>query len=372
MLNKSNNLGFYLDRTVSDLEPLSTQTIKNIDRLLQSLQKRDRCIQSLNGIKPKDIVHVNQLFYIFSKKLPEILSFHIGLSSRLNPNLFADYKAHEVSHSLEECSFLMQESGLMYYSLKSHIDSNNLLAALKTMLKDENSLLKTLINVQNSYLYHIIENLTLINNHSSTQDYFPFRHDDLKRRLAEKLMCIGCSQQLNLKLTGLHHHTIHTIYETSPIKAPFAYLARGKQHKIMFNRSKNMFIMFMLEMYTLSSNILHNRLSGNMPLTYKPREDLNASLACGAYSCASFIYKYSKMNKWKTSNISEVMPYFDEFVKILEEYLEGMAVPVACAKCHTPYLFFKQKASDLDFIYGESKKISCPNCNTHAEYLLYD
>ena len=72
MLNKSNNLGFYLDRSVSDLDPLSTQTIKSIDKLLISLQNRDRCIQSLSNIKPKDIIHINQLFYIFSKKLPEI------------------------------------------------------------------------------------------------------------------------------------------------------------------------------------------------------------------------------------------------------------------------------------------------------------
>ncbi len=372
MLNKSNNLSFYLDRSISDLEPLSPQTTKNVNKLLQSLQKRDRCIQNLNTIKPKDIIHINQLFYIFSDRLPEILSFHIGLSSRLNPSLFNDYNAHEVRHSLEECSLLMQESGLMYYAQKSHVDSNNLLIDLREMLKDEDSLLKTLVNVQRSHLYHIIENLTLVNNHSSTQDYFPLRHEDLKRRLSERLMCVGCSRQLNLKLTGLHHHTVNTIYETSPIKTPYAYLARGKQHKIMFNRSKNMFIMFMIEMYTLSSNILHNRLSGSMPLTYKPREELNAALACGAYDCANFIYKYSKMHKWNNGNISEIMPYFDEFIKILEEYLEGVAVPVACAKCHTPYLFFKQKASDLDFINGESKKLSCPNCNTHAEYLLYE
>jgi hypothetical protein len=373
MRDQSTNLDLYLDNAISTpqrqyLEEKSG--VVYVKRLLHKLQRRDRCLQCLNSVRPHEIIRLNQMFYLISDRLPEILSFHIGLASRLNSQNYSDYKAHNIYNSLAECSLLMQEAGLMYYSRRGGVDGLSLLDDLRASIKGELALLSTLVNVQKPRLYHIIENLTIKNNHSSTQAFFPLRAEDLKRRLAERLMLIGCSRQLNLKLTGLHHQTINTIYANSPCKIPAQRLARGKQHQLMYHQTKSLFTMFLLEMYTLSSNILHNRHHTLMPLAYKPREELNAAIACGAYECARFIYTYSFMHAWSEDKSYDYMPYFDEFVKILEEYLEGSAVAVACARCHTPYLFFKTRSGDSDFNKSESKKLCCPKCNTHAEYLL--
>ncbi len=335
--------------------------------LLQSLERRDLCLKSLSTVKSSEILGLNQVFYLFAKKIPKTLSFHIALSARIHEEDLSLLKNNE---ELEDNSILMQESELLYISRKSGIDSLNLINDFKKMIQNEDMLLSTLINVQKPDLYKIIESSTEEFSKRESPEHFPLHKDDLNRRLSERLMMTGCSRQLNLKFTGLHHHTINNIYAKCPHEIPEQRLARGKQHQIMLDHTKNLFVMFMLEMYSLSFDILNHKLNHKTPLLNKPQALLDPALACGAYNSAKLLFKYSQMRLWHDDEENASLPYFDEFVKILEEYLQGSAIAVACARCHTPYLFFKAAPNDLEFIRGESKHLNCPLCATHAEYII--
>ncbi len=369
--NKTSYSDFYVythktNRKVSPCSKLSSRIFENLKEMHIRQENTSRYTANIHL---EEIQNLSKLYYIISSLIPEILSFHIGLSQRLEiENSRKDLKLDDaIDNKIRPLIF----SSLSAFAFENNIDECICINQFRIMASKPQSLLSNLINIKQTLIYKSILQSTILCHQNRVNFYFPLRDDDLKRRLCEEMMLLGCSVRLNSKLSGMHHTTVSQAYVNNKVEVPVQRIHHLDSCQVMHDNFKSQFTMFMIELYMLCFNIAMNKAEQKNPLESSlVNSKLLPSLAVGSYTAAKEFVCNWRTYLWSKHNYQDFLPNFDEYIYILKEIIEGVAVPVACARCHTPYLFFKKSAQENSFIFKECKKINCPQCLSHCEYII--
>lgn len=359
----------YNQHTASKTSVCSKLNNKIFENLHELNIRHENTTRYTANIRFEEIQNLSKLYYLISSLIPEILSFHIGLSQRLEvKKTFRESKLNEV---IDKQIFPLHFSNLSAYAFQNNIDECIFINQFRVMASRPQSLLSNLINVKHPLIYKSILHSTALCHQNKVDFYFPIRDDDLKRRLCEEMMNLGCSVRLNSKLSGMHHTTVSQAYLNNSVEVPVQRIHHFDSCQVMLNNIKNQLTMFMIELYILSYKIALNKLDLDSPLESSiMNSKLLPSLAVGSYTATKELLCNWRTSLWNKKNYQDFIPNFDEYIYILNEMIAGIAIPVACARCHTPYLFFKKNAKENNFIFKECKKLNCPQCLSHCEYII--
>ncbi len=137
---------------------------------------------------------------------------------------------------------------------------------------------------------------------------------------------------------------------------------RLSHEKVKENPDNEQMVLFMLMLYEMGCQIIQGISAFSVPFTRKYLSSkASVILAMGAYICARNLFKDEAVNRRFTPKLTDSLPSFRVFFKIVELYVEGKASIKICARCKSPTLVFDDEVS-LEVHRG--MKPGCPFCGS--------
>lgn len=347
----------------------------NNDYNLKHIDRRNADI--LKTIEPFEKRSVNASFIMFTRHLPNYLSYYLKLTSIIDDHIFVGFKDKTIKNDLYDMPFFQcNESPLDSLLKLTGRDSALFIHDLKAMAKGGKQFLSTIINLLEPRVLDTIEHLLHMNVNVHLDLSSPLRVFDKSKVLANLLAKVGCSRFYNNAKTGVHYKTLNSIYSdhnankaTSP-KANKNNERKNKYHYLdcVACPTRSMFVMLLIGLYIVSARVLRNvsPLYNAFTLSSVPKQ-ISYVLAAGIYASVQMMFDNLEVKEWIHKTKEKVLPHFEDFIAILEYVLEGKAQIIACADCNTPFLIF-----DEDLLNKNPKlniKPRCPSCDGDSEYL---